>query len=141
MTYQQATVEIRSVPHGEAPFRVREKWVGLKLPTVLQEGSPVSARTFGVLSGPRTWLAQFRAFVCGRTKREFGFVVPVLPAMHALEKCSPKAASWWRENASHLMQPVPALYSRRRAAAFAKIRGEFNRRTRPPWKIPGEAVH
>ena len=104
MKYTQATVEIRSIPHGEAPFWVREKWVGLKLPTVLQKGSPVSARTFGVLSGPRTWLSQFRAFVCGRTKREFGFVVPVLPAMHALEKRSPEAASWWRENASHLMQ-------------------------------------
>ena len=105
MKYIQAIVEIRSTPHGEAPLWVREKWIGLKLPTVLQEGSLVSARTFGVLSGPRTWLARFWAFACGRTKRESGFVVPVLPALHALEKCSPEAASWWRENASHLMQP------------------------------------
>lgn len=105
MKYIQATVEIRSVPHGEAPLWVREKWVGLKLPTVLQEGSPVSARTFGVLSGPRTWLTQFWAVACGRTKRESGFVVPVQPAVHVLEKSSAEAAAWWRENASHLMQP------------------------------------
>ena len=105
MKYIQAIVEIRSVPHGEAPLWVREKWVGLKLPTVLQEGSLVNARTFGVLSGPRSWLAQFWALACGRAKRESGFVVPVLTALHALEECSPEAAAWWRENASHLVQP------------------------------------
>ena len=105
MRYTQAIVEIRSVPHGEAPLWVREKWVGLRLPTVLQEGSLVSARTFGVLSGPRSTLAQLWALAIGRTKRESGFVVPVLPALHALEEFSPEAAAWWRENASHMVQP------------------------------------
>ena len=105
MGYIQVIVEIRSVPHGEAPLWVREKWVGLRLPTVLQENALISARTFGVLSGPRTWLTQFWALTCGRTKRESGFVVPVLPALHALEESSPEAAAWWRENASHLVQP------------------------------------
>lgn len=46
MAYRRAIVEIRSVPHGEAPLWVREKWVGLRLPTVLDDDQLASARTF-----------------------------------------------------------------------------------------------
>ena len=105
MGYVQAVVEIKSVPHGEAPLWVREKWVGLKLPTVLREDSLVSAHTFGVLSAPRGRIRQLWALFRGRSKRESGYPVPVLPALVALEASSPDAAQWWRENAPHLVHP------------------------------------
>jgi hypothetical protein len=104
MGYNRAIVEIRSVPRGEAPLWVREKWVGLRLPTVLKAGSPVPARTFGVLSTPRGRVRQLWALARGKSERESGFVVPVLSALEALEAASPEAAAWWRENAAHLVQ-------------------------------------
>lgn len=105
MGYVQAIVEIRSVPHGEAPLWVRERWVGLRLPSVLQDDALVSTHTFGVLSGPHGRIRQLWALLRGRAKRESGYPVPVLRALAALEASSPEAATWWRENARHLMHP------------------------------------
>ena len=106
MTYTRATVEICSVPSGEAPLWVRESWVGLRLPTVLQDGAVVHAKTFGVLSGPRGRLAEWWGVIRGRSVGESGFVVPVLQALELLAKSSPEAAMWWRQNAQHLLQPT-----------------------------------
>jgi len=105
MGYVQAVVEIRSVPHGEAPLWVREGWVGLKLPTVLQDDALVSAHTFGVLSAPRGRIRQLWALFRGRSKRESGYPAPVMPALFALEASCPEAAEWWRQHAPHLLHP------------------------------------
>ncbi len=49
-------VRIVAVPPGEAPFWVRQKWVGLELP-VVRYSAHRKFLTFGVLSTPRSWLA------------------------------------------------------------------------------------
>ena len=52
-------LHVTSIPPGEAPLWVREKWVGLSLPLAQRKSSPVSVLTSGVLSGPKTFLATF----------------------------------------------------------------------------------
>ena len=103
MSHTSAIVRIQSVPHGEAPLWVREKWVGLELPTVLRDGTLVASHTFGVLSGPQSNLRALWAMFRGQAKRESGFPVPVTAALQALEVASPEAAEWWRLNAAHLV--------------------------------------
>ena len=105
MNFTRATVRIESVPLGEAPLWVREKWVGLTLPTVLKDDELIQTRTFGVLSAPRSRIAQAWALLCGRAKHVSSYVVPVQPALQALEAASPEAAAWWRQNARHVLRP------------------------------------
>ena len=52
------TVRIIAVPPGEAPLWVREKWVGVELP-VARYSSACTFYAYGVLSLPRTWVAQW----------------------------------------------------------------------------------
>ena len=101
----QHKVRIIQVPPGEAPLWVREKWVGLVLPLAQRSINPLTRSTFGVLSGPRNFLAAVVGCFTGRYNRESGFVVSVLPALQVLELASPEAASWWRTNAPHLCKP------------------------------------
>ena len=105
MSVIPATFEIRSVPHGEAPLWVRAKWVGLKLPTVLQDGTLFTSHTFGVITAPRGRLREIWALFQGKAKRESGFPVLVLSALQALETSSPEAANWWRQHTAHLVRP------------------------------------
>jgi hypothetical protein len=100
----KASVRIISVPPGEAPLWVREKWVGLELP-LTRWASPKKFLGFGVVSGPRTCLAQLWAALLGRAQSVTGFPVEASRAVEILEASSPQAASWWRENASELIQP------------------------------------
>jgi hypothetical protein len=98
------SVRIIAIPPGEAPLWVREKWVGLELPLTRW----VSSRTFvgfGALSGPRTCLAQLWAHVQGRSVRINGFPVDASRAVDILNRSSPEAAGWWRENAAELILP------------------------------------
>jgi hypothetical protein len=97
-------LEIVSVPPGEAPLWVRERWVGLLLPLAQRKGAPVSARGSGVLSGPKGLVSSLLASLTGKSERQSGFVVEVRPAIETLAASSPEAADWWRENTPHLFR-------------------------------------
>lgn len=98
-----ATVRITSVPPGEAPFEIREAWVGLVLP--LKRKNPQRYLGSGVLSGPRNMLQSLAHLITFRLKMQYGFVVPSVAAVEILEKAQPRAARWWRENAPHNVRP------------------------------------
>jgi hypothetical protein len=80
-------------PPGEAPAEIRAAWVGCVLPVfATTDDSRVSQKMKGVLSGEKA-------------DRFDGFTVQVIDAIAALERHNATAARWWRENASHLIQP------------------------------------
>jgi len=95
---------ITSVPPGEAPLWVREKWVGLSLPLAQRKAQARSLFTSGVLSGPRGFFASIGALLAGKLQRRSGFVVETLAAIAVLAKSSPEAAAWWQENTPHLLR-------------------------------------
>jgi hypothetical protein len=101
----RARVRIIAIPPGEAPPWVREQWVGLELPLAQPSASARSRRVFGVLSGPKQPFARMLDILLGRSARETGYAVLVAEAIAALERKSPKAAAWWRENVSHMFTP------------------------------------
>jgi hypothetical protein len=101
-------VRIIAVPPGEAPLWVREKWVGLKLP-LLRWPDTRKLIGFGAVSAPRTYPAQIWALLRGRSQRVYGFVVDAARAVDILDRASPEAAAWWRENAAELILPGRGL--------------------------------
>jgi hypothetical protein len=100
---KSSSVIIVSVPPGEAPLWVREKWVGLELP--LHYSGPKTCFTLGVLSMPSTWLGQLWALLRGRAERVSGYVVEGSGAVDILERSSPEAAAWWHKNAPQHVAP------------------------------------
>ncbi len=101
---QTSTVRITSVPPGEAPLWVREKWVGLELPIC----GPAIARTYrtvGVVTGPSSLPGLLFAVLRGRIQKTPGYRVSGEAALVALEEVSPDAAAWWRANAPGVLQP------------------------------------
>jgi hypothetical protein len=100
----KTNVRIISVPPGEAPLWVREKWVGLELP-LTRWASPKKFLGFGAVSGPRTYFAQLWALFLGRAERIYGFPVDANRAVEILASSSPEAAAWWRDNAAEFVQP------------------------------------
>ena len=105
-------IRIVSVPPGEAPLWVRERWVGLKLPLAGRDPSPREVFTSGVLSGPRNRLIALLWGLRGWLPRKTGYAVDANEAVRILEQTSPVAAAWWRDN-------VPRLQHRRRKFLFA----------------------
>jgi hypothetical protein len=114
------TVRIVAVPPGEAPLWVREKWVGLDLPVARYSGSRKFI-TMGVLSLPRSMLAQWLAVFRGRAGLIAGYAVEVLPAIGILAKASPEAAAWWRENTPQLIAPKRYLVFHEEVCRIADI--------------------
>jgi hypothetical protein len=104
-------IRIKSVPAGEAPQWVREKWVGLVLPLATWRRMPLTAMTSGVLSGPPNRLAALWWGLRGRLERQSGYAVDASEALAILERTAPDAASWWREN-------VPRVRAGRRKFLF-----------------------
>jgi hypothetical protein len=104
MKQSNSAVRIVAVPPGEAPLWVREKWVGLELP-LTRYSSRTDFFVLGVLSTPRTWLAQMWAVARGRVKRVSGYAVEGARAVDVLERSSPEAAAWWREHAPQYVAP------------------------------------
>lgn len=109
MSTETGFVRITSVPPGEAPQWVREKWVGLVLP--LAQSRPLTALTSGVLSGPPNRLAAIWWGLLGRLEKKSGYAVEASAALAVLERTAPDAAAWWREN-------VPRLRGRERKFLF-----------------------
>jgi hypothetical protein len=98
-------LKITSVPPGEAPLWVREKWVGVSLPLAQRSPHARSFRTFGVISRPKSRLGQLFELLFRKTTRESGFAVESLTAITVLAQISPEAADWWRTNIPALLQP------------------------------------
>ena len=113
-------VRIVAVPPGEAPFWVRQKWVGLDLP-VVRYSAHRKFLTFGVLSTPRSWLVQWAAILRGRVEVIAGYAVEAAPAVEILAKASPEAAAWWRENTPHLIAPKRYLVFHEEVCRIADI--------------------
>ena len=101
----QLYLQVTSVPPGEAPLWVREKWVGLSLPMAQASADPVRRGGFGVISGPKTLHARLIAIVTRKFDMHDGYIVLAADAMAVLERTEPEAAAWWRENASHMLRP------------------------------------
>jgi len=100
---KSSRVLIVSVPPGEAPLWVREKWVGLELPA--RYSAAKTCFTFGALSGPPTSFGQLWAMLRGRAERVSGYVVEASRATAILERSSPEAAAWWHENVPQHVTP------------------------------------
>jgi hypothetical protein len=98
-------IRIVSVPPGEAPLWVREKWVGLELPLARGYSGRRTVYGFGVLSAPRKRLVAIWWWFLGRSERYTGYVVDAAAAVSILESAAPNAAAWWRETAPHLLGP------------------------------------
>jgi len=79
-------IRIVSVPPGEAPLWVREKWVGLQLPLVPGKAKPGSFRTSGVLTGPRNSLSRIWRLIAGQMPRQTGYAVDVDAALQVLDE-------------------------------------------------------
>ena len=95
------TILIGSRPAGEAPDWVRDAWIGLTLPTL--KTRPVTVRTVGVVTGPRSLLRSVWALLKPAGQRTTGYLVRVQPAIAVLEAKSPEAAASCRTSAPHLV--------------------------------------
>jgi hypothetical protein len=86
-------IEIIKIPPGEAPESVRKEWVGLKLPLV--DELPTTIGHFGVVG-----VKSKRPVSSG------GYPVDTKTAVEILEKKSPEAAAWWKENLDFRFYPI-----------------------------------
>lgn len=93
-------IKIVRRPIGEAPDWVRDAWIGLSIPLVLEEER--SWHSVGVLSGPRNLFLQIGALLMGKTEKVTGYVVNAKVAVDLLAATQPEAASWWRSEAPHV---------------------------------------
>jgi hypothetical protein len=85
--------QITSLPPGEAPTDIQTAWIGCVMPLYAFR---VNAASRGVLT--RRILP-----------RHPGYSVRVLDALAVLERRSPAAAQWWRENTPYLIRPGKLL--------------------------------
>ena len=99
-------VRIISVPPGEAPLDVRRAWVGVVVPLPIDHpDGPVRVLTSGVLTAPSTALGRIWSRLTGRTQWWTGFMLEGVDCITALERSSPSAARWWRDNTPRFLQP------------------------------------
>lgn len=96
-------IRITSVPPGDAPLWVRQKWVGVELTSVLSS-EPKNFRSASVLA-PSSFFASLRRLITGQSRKVNGYPVQVTSAIAALEKSSPQAAMWWRSTTPELLSP------------------------------------
>jgi hypothetical protein len=83
----QYFIRIVKVPPGEAPWTIREKWVGLELPLAEGRSDVYQVPGVGILSGQPT------------PEPCIGYLVSAEGAIAVLEHRSADAAAWWRKNA------------------------------------------
>ena len=123
MDSKTSYIRIVTIPPGEAPLWVREKWVGLELPLAGGDRGLRQTYTSGVLSGPRNRIIALWWALLGRLKRQTGYAVDAIEAVRILEATAPDAASWWRRN-------VPRLQVRKRKFLFHQSACEIVSETR-----------
>src|SRR5579871_422848 len=85
--------QITSLPPGEAPTEIQTAWIGCVMPLYAFRAN---AASHGVLTRRRM-------------PNRPGYTVRVLDAIAVLERRSPAAARWWRENTPYLMKPGKLL--------------------------------
>ncbi|WP_420967183.1 hypothetical protein [Bradyrhizobium sp. B120] len=104
MKQSSFTIRIVAVPPGEAPYWVREKWIGLELP-VERHANRRRFYGLGVLSMPRQWWKQCLLVLFGRAEIIDGYAVEATAALERLNQSSPEAAAWWRTHALDVVRP------------------------------------
>jgi len=97
------TIEVVSLPHGDAPAWVRGAWIGCRFPTARAECGHVPEYVYSVLPATRKGLisaAEYLALPESErakfTQKVAGFSVLQDVALQVLEKRRPDAAAWWR---------------------------------------------
>jgi len=113
-------VRIVAVPPGDAPFWVRQKWVGLDLP-VVRYAAHRKRLAFGVPPISRSWPAQWAAVFRAHAELVAGYAVEAASAVSILTRASPEAAAWWRENTPHLIGPKRYLVFHEEVCRIAEI--------------------
>jgi hypothetical protein len=98
---QPVRIRITSVPPGDAPLWVRQKWVGVELTSVLGD-SPKTFASSSVLA-QQSFFASLRRLITGQSRKVRGYPVRVTSAIEALEKSSPEAAMWWRDSTPQIL--------------------------------------
>ncbi len=101
-----ASIRIIRTPAGEAPEEIRKSWVGLILPVAEDEQGRRKRLGYGVLTGPKSFLAYLVGFLLGKYTQYDGYAVKVMDAIAILAKSNPQAAQWWRKNTPHLLTPT-----------------------------------
>ncbi len=96
-------IRIISVPPGDAPLWVREKWVGVELTSVL--GSQPKDYPGASVFAPPSFFASLWRQITGQSRQVNGYPVQVTAAIDALAKSCPEAAMWWRESTPQLLSP------------------------------------
>jgi hypothetical protein len=84
------SIRIIATPPGQAPLEIREKWIGTIIPLADQE---VKGTQLGVKGGEAQNLG--------------GHHVDTDVAIASLEKVSPEAADWWKQNVA--LREIPQL--------------------------------
>ena len=98
-----SVLRILRTPRGAAPEHVRRAWIGLELP--LLEDREFVVQSILETELPKSRLQLWWWKLTGRVARQRGFSVFVHEALSALERERPLEASWWRQNAPHLLVP------------------------------------
>lgn len=81
-------IRIIATPPGPAPEDVRAAWIGLVLPVSPGNPKPIESVPEGILANVWSFLMP----------RHLHYVVPVDDAILILEKASPGASVWWKQN-------------------------------------------
>ena len=104
------SIRIIKRPAGEAPQHIRDAWVGITLPLPNdRSGQLRSFPAFGVLSGPKNFIATLWNLLLRRNLTYVGYGVATLDALKVLEVHDAAAATWWRVNTPHLLKPESRL--------------------------------
>ncbi len=76
-----SSIRIVSIPPGQAPEWVRKEWIGVEIPLSEQKSDGIQMGIHG-----------------GKAENADGHQVDTDKAIEALQKKSPRAAAWWKEN-------------------------------------------
>ena len=117
---ENGLIRIREVPPGEAPYEIRQKWVGLVLPVA----PPTMRETYmkSLLTEPKTYLGIFIASRDEDFLANGAFFVSGPTAIEALLQSSFDAVKWWKRNAPFFQNKRSAfLFS---AACCAEVAGD-----------------
>lgn len=94
------TIEVISVPHGDAPAWVRAAWVGCRFPTSSCECGHIPQYVTSVLPSEHKGLIPATEYLANPEKyapqKIDGYSIDQAVALEVLEKRNPKAAAWWR---------------------------------------------
>jgi hypothetical protein len=109
-------IKIIAVPAGEAPYSVRQAWIGLTFP-VAGDGRKHKWRSCGVLNGPKSRLAAIIWLILGKYEIAEGYLVDARLAVEMLSEKDRFAADWWKEHTPDLLRNGGCLLFRSEACA------------------------